>query len=114
MYKMLIISSCLLILLFIACRYIHTTNRGKAIMDYLQSKDFLNAAKMVILMVEFILKDFSGAEKLEEAVKLLKEYIPAHILKYMDPQLIAEGIQTVFDMIKEKREGHTVPIDKDI
>ena len=105
---------CLIALLLLLCRYLHTTNRGKAIMEYLRSKDFLNAAKMVILLVEFAMKDFTGPEKLEEAVKYIMAYIPAHILKYMDPQLIAEGIQNVFDMIQETKDGHTVPIDKDI
>lgn len=114
MDRTVIIAICLLILLFILCRYVHTTNRGKALLEYLQSKEFLNAAKIVILFVEFAMKDFSGPEKLEAACKELMAYIPAHIVKYLDPELIAQGIQMVFDRIKEKQGGHTVPIDKDI
>lgn len=110
----LIIAIFILLLLFIFCRYIHTTNRGKAILEYLQSKEFIRAAKMVILLAEFVMKDFSGPDKLEKAVEYIMAYIPVHILKYMDPSLIAAGIQSVFDMIKESKEGHTVPIDKDI
>lgn len=114
MNKTVIIAIFLLILLYILCWYIHTTNRGKAILEYLQSKEFIRAAKMVILLAEYVMKDFTGPDKLEKAVEYIMAYIPAHIVKYLDPELIAQGIQSVFDMIKEHKEGHTVPIDKDI
>lgn len=83
-------------------------------MEYLQSKDFIRAAKIAILLAEYVMKDFTGPDKLEKAVEYIMAYIPTHILKYLDPELIAQGIQSVFDMIKEHKDGHTVPIDKDI
>lgn len=112
MNKPIIIAAVLLLLLLLVM-WIHTDNRMKAVKEFLQSKEFKKIAKAVILIAETAM-DATGSEKMAMAMRLILEYIPEHISKYIDPEMLTAAIQEVFNMIAKTYRGHTVPQDMDI
>ena len=111
--KSYIIAGCLLLFILLIW-WIHTDNRAKVIRDFLQSKEFMKAAKVVILAVESLYKGLPGNEKMQEALKMIIDYIPEQLRPFITPELLISRIQAVFDLIAKVENGHTVPQDIDI
>lgn len=104
---------CLLSALLIGFSVLRIKKRAD-IKAFFERADIRNRIKELILIVEKDMDTEEGYRRLWRVCRYIWSFIPPSLKPFITVEMLCNVVQTIFDLLAEKRDGHTVPIDKDI
>lgn len=84
------------------------------IKKFFENADIKERIKQLILLVEKDLQTESGERRLWKVCSYIWAVIPPSLKPYITVEILQKAVQTIFDILAEQVDGHTVPIDKPI
>lgn len=84
------------------------------IIKFFANADIRNRIKQLILLVEKDLRTENGEARLWKVCSYIWTFIPPSLKPYITVEMLQTAVQVIFDLLAEKVDGHTVPIDKSI
>lgn len=84
------------------------------IKKFFEQADIRNKIKRLILLVEKDMNTEEGYQRLWRVCAYVWSFIPPSLKPFISVELLCKVIQDIFDLLAEKRDGHTVPVDKEI
>lgn len=107
------IAICLLSALLIGFSVLRIKKR-KDIAAFFDRADIRNRIKELILLVEKDMQTEEGFARLWRVCAYIWSFIPPSLKPFVTVEALCHVVQTIFDLLAEKRDGHTVPVDKEI
>lgn len=107
------IAICLLSALLIGFSVLRIKKR-KDIAAFFARADIRNRIKELILLVEKDMQTEEGFARLWRVCAYIWSFIPPSLKPFVTVEMLCNVVQTIFDLLAEKRDGHTVPVDKEI
>lgn len=108
-----IVAICLLSALLIGFSVLRIKKR-KDIAAFFARADIRNKIKELILLVEKDMDTEAGYQRLWRVCAYIWSFIPPSLKPFVTVEMLCGVVQTIFDLLAEKRDGHTVPVDKEI
>lgn len=81
---------------------------------FFERADIRNRIKELILLVEKDMDTEEGYARLWRVCAYIWSFIPPFLKPFVTVEMLCNVVQTIFDLLAEKRDGHTVPVDKEI
>lgn len=81
---------------------------------FFERADIRNRIKELILLVEKDMGTEEGYARLWRVCAYIWSFIPPSLKPFITVEMLCSVVQTIFDLLAEKRDGHTVPVDKEI
>lgn len=81
---------------------------------FFERADIRNRIKELILLVEKDMDTEEGYARLWRVCAYIWSFIPPSLKPFITVEMLCGVVQTIFDLLAEKRDGHTVPVDKEI
>lgn len=108
-----LIAICLLSAVLIGFSVLRIKKR-KDIKAFFEKAEIRNRIKELILLVEKDMQTEEGFARLWRVCRYIWTFIPPSLKPFVTVETLCNVVQVIFDLLKEKRDGHTVPIDKPI
>lgn len=108
-----IIAICLLLAAVIGFSVLRIKKR-KDIIAFFDRADIRNRIKELILLVEKDMRTEEGFARLWRVCAYIWSFIPPSLKPFVTVEMLCHVVQAIFDLLAERRDGHTVPVDKDI
>lgn len=84
------------------------------IKKFFEQANIRERIKQLILLVEKDLRTEDGEARLWKVCAYIWAFIPPSLKPYITVEMLQKAVQVIFDLLAEKRDGHTVPVDKPI
>ena len=107
------IAICLLSALLIGFSVLRIKKR-KDIAAFFARADIRNRIKELILLVEKDMNSEEGHNRLWRVCQYIWSFIPPSLKPFVTVEMLCNVVQTIFDLLAERKDGHTVPVDKEI
>ena len=107
------IAICLLSALLIGFSVLRIKKR-KDIAAFFARADIRNRIKELILLVEKDMDTEEGYARLWRVCAYIWSFIPPSLKPFVTVEMLCNVVQTIFDLLAERKDGHTVPVDKEI
>lgn len=107
------IAICLLSALLIGFSVLRIKKR-KDIAAFFARADIRNRIKELILLVEKDMNSEEGYARLWRVCAYIWSFIPPSLKPFVTVEMLCNVVQTIFDLLAERKDGHTVPVDKEI
>lgn len=104
---------CLLSAILIGFSVLRIKKRAD-IKAFFERADIRNRIKELILLVEKDMDTEEGYARLWRVCAYIWSFIPPSLKPFITVEMLCGVVQTIFDLLAEKRDGHTVPVDKEI